>query len=328
MKGVKNKKQHFIPQCYLKCFSENDKSIWIYNKNCQKVYSQSISKTAFQDDFYKIPEKYISSIKNDDFDPNFFEKEFFDSNVEKLFGRFLRIINRKAGEWITDRNLNIILPQNDKDIFAAMIAIQYLRMPNIRDEYTSLYEKSASADLEIIKAFTVNQYPENKEFIDSIQGEYDNDYNAIVHSDIFSDQVIINNIQDDILNKIWIFYVSESKDFYTSDNPILIKPHLENQCPYNEGFGMRGGEVIFPIGHSVLLTLWDKEFFKNKYVEDNKFQSLDDKSKRQYNLYQYIWANGEVYSHKNNFDLIEKFKQENGGKDVFMERPKVLVNGK
>ena len=328
MKGLKNKRQHFIPQCYLKCFSENDKFLWIYNKNYQKVFRQSISRTACQDDFYKIPEKYIALINDNKFDPNFFEKEFFDNMVEHLFGPLLKAINRKAEEWITDGNSNIILSQEDKEIFAELIAIQYLRMPNMREKNTSLIEKRSIVQLEIIKAFYVDQYPENKEFINSISGKYDNDHKAVAHANVFSHPGIVNNLQSDFLNKIWIFYVSESKDFYTSDNPVLIfDPHLEQQPLIYEGLSTKGVELIFQIGHSVLLTLWDKDFFNSKCI-DNKFQTIDDKSKRRYNLYQYSWANGELYSRKDNFDLIEKFKQVNGGEETFLKSPKILVNGK
>lgn len=135
-------------------------------------------------------------------------------------------------------------------------------------------------------------------------------------------------MQDHILNKIWIFYVREQDDFYTSDNPILLKPHLQHQPFFYDGFAMNGIEIIFPVGSSVLLTLWDKAHFQDKLLQDNKFSSMDDKSKRQYNCYQYIWSNDEVYSKRDDFRLIENLKLANEGNEIIKERPKILVNGK
>ena len=329
MKREQNKNQHFIPQCYLRSFSKGGKSLNVYSKKYKrKSPIQAISKTACQDYFYRIPEKFISSLNTEIFDPNFFETEFFDANVERLFGPLLKEINQKADAWKIDNHTNEILLKSNKEIFAALIGIQYLRMPNIREKYSGLRKKSTTERLEIIKSFYSNENPLETKFIESIEMQYDDEYKSIDHSNIFSDQEIVNNIQDLILDKVWIFYISNQDDFYTSDNPILIKPHIKHEHFIYDGFGMKGVEIIFPIGSSVLLTLWDKGYFQEKGTQNNKFCMITDESKRQYNCYQYIFANDEVYSKRDDFNLIDSLKSANGGNEIFRESPKILINGK
>lgn len=278
--------------------------------------------------YNRIPEKFIANLDNKVFYPNFFEKEFFDDNIEKLLGPILKIINSAAESWKVNSNQNEILQKTDKEVFAALIAVQYLRMPNIRDKYWFFFKKHSTERLKIIKSFFSNQFPENKDFIETIKMSFDEEYKPVDHSTIFSDAELISKLQDHILNKFWIFYVTGQDDFYTSDNPILLKPHLEHQPFFYDGFAKKGVEIIFPVGSSVLLTLWDKTHFQDKSFQDNKFSNIDDKPKRQYNCYQYIWSNDEVYSKREDFKLIENLKLANGGNEIFKERPKILVNGK
>lgn len=324
MKGEPNQFHHFIPQCYLKNFSTDKKHIHIYSKHKMNNFEGKIKETAGENYFYKIPEKFIPGINTTIFHSNFFEQDFFANNIESLFGPILRTINSSLGN-----NTNMaVLSREDKEIFAALIAVQYLRMPNIRDKYWSLLEGGSKARIEIIKSFYANQFIDKKEFINSIGINIDKEGRPINHSAIFSDDFLIKKLQDDLLDKIWIFYVSKEDDFYTSDNPILLKPHLDNQPAFDEGFCMRGVEIIFPIGSSVLLTMWDKTYFEEKKHQDNKFVIADYKTKRQYNCFQYIWANDEVYSKTDNFIMIELLKKLNGGNEIFKTKPKILINGK
>ena len=77
------------------------------------------------------------------------------------------------------------------------------------------------------------------------------------------------------------------------------------------------------------MTIWDEDVFSDNATENNKFNILTDAELRQYNCYQYIWANDEVYSSKNDFKLIEYLKTANGdiNKEILMERPTIKVNG-
>lgn len=323
-----NRKQHYIPKCYLRKFSPNKKYIFIYDKCKEKSFRNSVDSIACIDYFYELPEKYIKNLKEIPFGTKYYEKEFFANNIEKLYNQILENINVKAKAWMGNNKTEEIISHNEKELFSQLIAVQYLRMPNIRDKFADAQKKRIGFTSDIIKSALILNNPELKGKIEKINAEYDEKYNPLLHSEIYSDEELLKGIANQINKKHWVYYVSSYNDFYTSDNPILIKPHIQNQRPFYEGFGMSGAEIIFPIGSSVLLTIWDSEYFIEKQSLSDSFHTINDKVKREYNCYQYIWANKQIYSYNNNFTLIDLLKISNNGKEIFMERPKILVNGK
>lgn len=321
--------QHFVPKVYLQNFTVDGNQIRVYDKNQGKEFVQSIKNIAYLKRFYDIPEKYIQQNFKNEINSKFYETEFFSQGIEPLFANLINLVHEKANEWILNENQNLILNEEDKCLLATLISVQYLRMPTIRNRYVDADKKIGEACLARIKGFVISQNPQFKEAGESLNISYDNEDRAsIIHADIFADEELLTAITNLITSKHWVFYLTKDKDFFTSDNPIIIKPHLLNQPEYYEGFGMKGSEVIFPLGSSILLTLWDDNYFTDKMDLDNKFYWIDDKSKREYNCYQYIFANRQVYSENNYFELIKMLKASNNGEEIFIKPPTILVNGR
>jgi hypothetical protein len=324
-----NARQHFIPQCYLKNFSENEKFVFIYSKtNEKKGYAQSIAKTACKEYFYAIPEKYLNQEILANIDSNFIEKKILADNIENFYSQLLNKIVKAASEWCVSKDRKEIFNHNERDLFAALIAIQYLRMPNIRDMYWNPQQKAQKVRNEIVDAF--KKAHGDIDDSEAVALNRDDDYAPVLHSEFFLDEKLIADIQDLLIKKNWRYRIATNGTVFTSDNPILLKPHLENQIAYYEGFAMKGVEIIFPISKNIILTIWDDEVFPDYTSENNEFSILTDAELRQYNCYQYIWANEEVYSTKNDFKLIELLKLTNGyiNNEMFKERPTIKVNGK
>jgi hypothetical protein len=149
-----NVRQHFIPQCYLRNFSENGKFVFVYSKtNENKGYAQSIAKTACKDYFYAIPEKYFDQKISLEIDRNFIEKKILAENIESLYSELLNRIVQAASEWNISNDKTEIFNNKERDLFAAQIAIQYLRMPNIRDKYWNAQKKMQKKRNEIAEAY-------------------------------------------------------------------------------------------------------------------------------------------------------------------------------
>lgn len=322
-----NNKQHYIPQCYFRNFSENKKSIWVYNKRNSKSYTQSIANIAYKDDFYKLAEKIVDGETITS--ANMLEKEFFANNLEIMYSDCLKLFASKTKEWLNNHENNPVIDKKTKDIFSALIALQYLRMPNIREMHIDANKKVNNYTFELYKEFYKTQV-EEKQYtsIDSITLEYDDELQSLEHFYIYGDQKLIDSYQDQLVNKIWVFYVTEQNNVYTSDNPILTKPHIANQPCFYSGFGMNGVEVIFPLNDSLVLTMWDEKYFTEKRELDNTFCLIDSKLLREYNLYQYLFSNSETYCVDDNFNLIRAMVDMNEGKEYFMDRPRIYVNDK
>ncbi|WP_419210896.1 DUF4238 domain-containing protein [Maribacter sp. X9] len=319
-------KQHYIPQCYLRNFSPNGKFINIYDKIVSKSFSNSLDSIADFDYFYEIPKKYLSEKFNIPYGTKYFEKAFFAEHIEKIYAQILDKIVHKANCWIKTKERIEILTKNEKEELAQLIAIQHLRMPNVKDDNSNTFEKAMLESFDIIKSGIININPviDNKEIII----EYDKDYDTVLHSNLYANEKLVSDFATQVLNKDWFFYISENTDFYTSDNPIIIKPHIQNERNYYDGLGMKGVEIIFPISKSIILIMRDSNYFPEKQGKENTFELINLKQMREYNCYRYIWANRQVYSYSNDFNIIKGLKMVNGGKEIIMKRPKTLVNGK
>jgi hypothetical protein len=322
-------RQHFIPQCYLRNFSENEKFVYVYSKtNKNKGYAQSITKTAYKDYFYAIPEKYLNKALSTNIDTNFIEKKILAEKIENLYSQLLSKILKSASAYITHDDKEEVFNSKERDLFAALIAIQYLRMPNIRDKYWDAQQKAQKERNEMVSA--IKRVYEDIDCSEATAMNKDDDYAPVMHSGLFLDEELITGIQDQMIKKIWKYRITTNGTVFTSDNPILLKPHLNNQLAFYEGFAMKGVEIIFPISKNIILTIWDEDVFYDNVKENNKFTILTGKELRQYNCYQYIWANDEVFSSNNDFKLIEYLKAANGdiNKEILMELPNIKVNGK
>lgn len=320
---MQNKRQHFIPQCYLRLFSLDKKNINVYSKKyVRKSPIQAIVKTAYKDYFYNIPQKIIVT-NNLEIPTTFYETEFFAKVVEQEYSKLLGRITAVEIE-----NEKIKKPQpltvNEKQLFAALIAIQYLRLPTVIDEYWETFRKTGSASLDIIKSFMASQHPGHKEFIDSIKLDLDKDYKPVEHSNLYTDENLIANLQDLILDKIWIFHISKD-NFHTSDNPIIVKPHVPSQKPFYHGFGTYGSEIIFPLSSNVLLSMFDRKHFHEMECEHENYLIIDSKKTREYNCYQYFFSEQEVYSKINDFKGYELLKADNNGKDIFLKQSRTKI---
>lgn len=311
--------QHYIPECYLKNFTENGKSFFVYRKNNHgKIYTKSISDVAGKKRFYDIEDKFL--IKDFKSKNKYLEKEVFASGFEPFLNNILLKIITSVKNWNKIDFENAVLTEMERDYFAELIGLQYIRHPNFIEKYWNLHKDLYPKRLEIIKSFL----PKTDKNIEVLNLGFDENYSSALHSHFILDNKWRYFIQEQLINKIWIFYYSE-ENVITSDNPILLKPHIPNKKPFYEGFGMKGVEIIFPISKNIILTIWDENHFSKKKDLNNSIQMLDSKSLREYNIYQYCFANFEIYSSSNDISVIQNFIKLNNNNDYNTTKSKIQV---
>lgn len=315
-----NKKQHYIPQCYLRCFSPNSKSIYVYDKIESKSYRAAIHSVACEDYFYRIPEKYIVQNKSCNLNRDFYEKEFFSANVEPMLNLLLKKVIESSTVWSKNRQNAIILTDEEKEDLVQILAIQQLRLPSIRKKCSNGIEKLTNARSSIIQSYLKCIDPNI-----NVESVYNTDYDPILHSEIYADVDLISKMGDFLLGKYWVYFFSSKNDFYTSDNPIIVFPNNNYQESIFEGFGMIGADVVFPISSSILLVMFDNG--KNEYERDS-FRIIEESEKRKYNSYQYCSSDRFTFSYADNFNLIELLKICNDNKEFFQKKSTIQVNGK
>lgn len=317
-------KQHFVPKCYLKGFSLNGKNLNVYDKEISKSYGQSFDKICYEENLYRIEEKFISTDGNNSLDPNFYEVDFFAKGVEADFDLLLTEVINNAKTWSLHHEAVPFLTKKQKELFAGYIAIQHLRLPKFRKMQYDAFKKGNEKRLEIIKAFVGSQMPGNESELDAIQIQHDEDYSSVVHSWIYASRQLIDLNQDKLLRKKWAFWVDEENRFCTSDNPVVVRPAPGQ--PFLPGeLGLKGSQILFPISGKIMLSMWDDSDFNNdKYLLD-QFQAVDPKDLLLNNYFQYLYADKYIISAKKEFNWIDRILKDNDGQHLTMPQPKINV---
>ncbi|MGL4853406.1 MAG: DUF4238 domain-containing protein, partial [Phocaeicola sp.] len=123
---------------------------------------------------------------------------------------------------------------------------------------------------------------------------------------------------DAIANNIWVFLVSKNNDFYTSDFPIVVEPHVSNVRSMYMGLAQYGGELSYPLSPDLMLIVYDRAYFKDRERCDCTFTIADDKEIRRQNMLRYFYAKRHIFSRKKDFNLINMiFGME--GRHIFVD---------
>ncbi len=300
--GKHNKKQHYIPQCYLRMFSDDKKHIWTFDKNENKSYNASISDVCTKNNFYTISEKYVES--NEGISPLSLEKNFFADWYEPKFSEYLQTINRLAVETINSLHSIISLTNEQKYSFAILLAIQWFRLPLIRYNNESTFDEFMPKVVRLFKEGLSRE--KNNPDIAKLDIDISIIDKAVYHAkDTFLNEELIDIYAAKLSNNIWTFSYSIDGDFYTSDFPITVNAHKNNVRPICQGLAQYGGELTFPISKNLVLTIWDKEYFKDKVEDDCSIIIANDKEIRAFNAIRYMYTQRQLFCSKGDFSYAE-----------------------
>lgn len=294
MKG-ENKRHHYVPQCYLKNFTSNGKSLWVYNKQKaeNKIYQQAISNICCKDDFYSLEGIYSNKL--------LIEKEYFSKNIEPIFSNMLNDIIQKGSKYLEDKITGLILTPEEKYQFAYLLSIQWLRTPYQRHK---IYDISSDIMSQMIRIFkegmAIETGNESIRDLDVRPG-----INPIIEqADIgYMNNDMLDSYATALSSNYWEFFITRGDYVYTSDFPITVKMHIPNARPFFEGLACEGSELTYPISKNICLTIWDKKHFSDKKIKDSYFTDMSCKVLVHFNTSRYAYAN-EVYCAENKFDEL------------------------
>jgi len=221
---------HYIPQYYLKGFSDSPDSsnIWVYEKGSTKIFPSSIKRAANENN--RWPENVEEHLANK-----------IEAPANPVFDKI--------------RNFQPIT-QNDKELLATYIVVMLQRVPK------GLERAKAIAPEVIGKTFDntekqilrlIEEHPSKKdalqrhlEFLPKIKSEWENDFPIEVWHQLITSDDLTPSIK--ILPAMtWVFFTSEkSQPFLTNDNPVFFHESI--------GVGNPESELTFPISSNI--TLW------------------------------------------------------------------------
>ena len=298
-------KQHYIPRCYLRQFSNNKKSIYTYDKQHSKKYNASLMSVCCEDDIYTFSEEFVKRNKeegNCTINRLSIETDHFAHTVEPLYIQLLNQINEIKEEWVTGKD-HYILNFYEKKELALHIVTQYFRLPQIGDTLVDNYIRMERASIDMMKELMAKQT--NNDDYKKIKINPTCEKPALHANLSYLDNETLMMFANAIANNIFVFWISKGNDFYTSDFPIVVSPHVENVRPMFMGLAQYGGELTMPLSPGLALSVYDRSYFKNKEDIDGAFVNADDKEVRRQNYLRYMYATQHVLSYKNDFSLID-----------------------
>lgn len=298
----KDKKQHYIPQCYLRLFSDDQKHIWTFDKKKGSEYSSTITDICTKNDFYTISREYVES--NEGISPLSLEKGFFADWHEPKFSEYLQTINHLAIDAINSSHNIISLNNKQKYNFAKLLVVQWFRLPSIRNDNESSFNEFVPKMMRLFKEGLSKEMnnPDIAKLDISVSIEDKSVYHA---KSTFLDEELVDTFASKLCDNIWTFSYSSDGDFYTSDFPITVNAHVNNVRPICQGLAQYGAELTYPLSKNLGLTIWDTEYFTDKGKKDLSICIAISKGIRAFNILRYAYAQRQLFSSKNDFAFIK-----------------------
>ena len=237
---AKYKKQHYVPQFYLRHFSDNDKIVYVYNINNKKAFPMNV-KNICQKDYFYCDDSELE----------------LEQNLGKIERKQARIIAEVI------RNLNISsISIEDKFYLHVFILMQCTRTKASKDLSESFID--TFFDAYIKSPMKESNYLADKgikpESIDSLKMNVDRPhlmgmFLAMLGADLIRDlkMVLILNQTD--------------RNFITSDAPLCLYNYIKPKNYGMLGFQSPGLLIFCPLNEKVLLLLFDPELYHSNSSE-------------------------------------------------------------
>ena len=250
------------------------------------------------------------------------ETDHFAHTVEPLYIQLLNQINEIKEEWVTGKD-HYTLNFYEKKELALHIVTQYFRLPQIRDTLVDNYIRMERASIDMMKELMAKQT--NNDDYKKIKINPTCEKPALHANLSYLDNETLMMFANAIANNIFVFWISKGNDFYTSDFPIVVSPHVENVRPMFMGLAQYGGELTMPLSPELALSVYDRSYFKNKEDIDGAFVNADDKEVRRQNYLRYMYASQHIFSYNNDFSLIDFVYKLKGRHDFYKPNNSISI---
>ena len=321
----KTKKQHTVPQCYLKSWLIPGKeSMHVYDRKRNHFRVNNITDVASHRYFYDtepinlLPEETLLTMLEGkialrpDADPQIIEHTFSDV-IEDAFEPHLNSIIRYARRIpVGQVSSGTFYQAKQKEELSELLALQLIRTK----QYRVNIEESSQCIAQILKDM----------------GIPDEEITRVTLSPEGAKRAQLRNILDiqdleriaiSFYSLTWILCINRTrKKFYTSDNPIAQIEHKHDLLFPNNGLRSPGVEVIFPIAPDLLLIMHDGQYHQVTHKDLTCWECFTENTINYYN--EIITLNSETCTISQNGDWHVIGKMLKHKPDVF-KQPKTQI---
>ncbi len=289
LRATMSQSQHYVPQFYLRNFSNDQKNINIYNLSRQKYFSGPISKQCAKPNFYS---------ESQDIEHAFSK---FEGKVAHIIKKIIdnKTVPIDNQEYI--ELLSFILWQSGRTNKASQ---DMLKRAN--DIFDYLKPDLATMDEAKKIGWTLKDFEKIK--VSHKNPALETSYQAISSAPLLFDLELV-------------LLINKSKvEFITSDSPTALFNSFFNGKTkgYQTGYANKGLQIFFPLNPECMLVLYDPQYYEIPFKEDRTYLVKKDKDVRRLNGLQIIFCFNNIYfkNHKQ-IDLNQqhnnlKHKREEG----------------
>jgi hypothetical protein len=279
--------QHYVPQFYLRGFTNASDRMFCYDKVNDKSHPTSTAAAAQEPYFYEIPP---GSLCDFNLPVNTVEKAL--SVVEGTWGPLHAKLIKSADEGRISAALTIE--------YAPFLVTQWMRTRTYRDTIREVTQKSMQSLAD--KLVEVN-FPGAKKPKVTVgdQGM------AAVHSQKIFDQEAVERMSDDLKRHYWVVGINNTEHlFYTSDHPVVRRGNQTQGGRRLVGMLDPGIEFAFPLDSRHILLILERTHFADWRKNDRRGIVLSADHVRDYNSLQVMRSSQRVLCADDDFHLARE----------------------
>lgn len=234
-KEQRTKKQHYVPQFYLREFSNNKRQIWVFDKKTQRSFQTNISNVASESGFYDLPSTGITRDDN----------QVVENALSEIEGGCRNAIRDLVTEADSKHYFTPGPSERNKGV-ALFLYLQVVRTSGFRNSYQHLMSEIASK---------LGVPPE--------QVSLGSEMIALEHAALMFSSPLLEQLLWVFLDHMWLMSLNENpQPLMTSDSPVCLVPKSEPPMNLGNGFGSPGVVVQVPLSSRHLLTLYERSFYE------------------------------------------------------------------
>jgi len=317
----KTKKQHYVPQCYLRNFSSDQPDhLFVYDKKTQKSWNGAISDVAAEGYFndlsfpesLNIEQQIFLQTHNVTIEQLKAEQtieKYLANSIENKYAQLLSsLITRfkQLTPWVEKNCFFISI--KDKEELSYYVAVQMLRTRALRDSIMGSANCLQQVLLDMgVNSEMVDQYSLTEKQAGNIQGSM-----LLDKSETMESAMLLNRLT-------WILCINRTPQLlYTSDSPVARKAHAKHAFLGMAGLTSPGVELSIPISPHLNLVMIEGHYHKLAANLDRTWREMNTQNVQHYNARCIYQSHRFVFSGKNDFKFLEALARKD---------PQVLMNG-
>lgn len=258
------KRQHTVPQVYLKNFATPQKKkryIYVFQKTEQTIVFTEIGNAAVERDFYKL----------DAAERPLGWEEFYSEQIEPQTGLVIGGLIKKASP-ILLRPRTTILNRKERASLALYMMYQVARGRAAREFMVPITKKTADEVAEKLNA----EYALNVD--DQLRAYIKSGLSKVAMAEASINPTRMKNLAEHLLSRYWVLYrIDGEAEFITSDNPVMFADNsTQDATPFSHGLGVLTTVVYYPISPKLMIVAYSKDYAAGAFEAcDNQIIMLD-----------------------------------------------------